>query len=263
MYGDPKLFRFCLGATFNTLASPANLKKWGMAESDECKLCGQKCTVNHVLSCCRLGALVQGRYRYRHDCVLRVIGHHIALLIKGVKGTSGEWVHFVVEGASDGTRGRARRSAGVLRSADDWVLLLDLGKQLRFPEHIAQTSLRPDVVLYSAFSKMVVMVELTVPGEARFAVSQERKLDRYQDLKVDCERNGWKVVLLAVEVGARGYVAHSFVSGMKRLGFFGRSLKRVVEEAGNEALRTSFWIWFMREEKEWKNLGFNQAKSIE
>ena len=66
-----------------------------------------------------------------------------------------------------------------------------------------------------------------------------------------------------MEVGARGYVAHSFVSGMKRLGFFGRSLKRVVEEAGNEALRTSFWIWFMREEKEWKNLGFNQAKSIE
>ena len=190
VYGDPKLFRFCLGATFNTLASPANLKKWGMAESDECKLCGQKCTVNHVLSGCRLGALVQGRYRYRHDCVLRVIGHHIALLIKGVKGTSGEWVHFVVEGASDGTRGRARRSAGVLRSADDWVLLLDLGKQLRFPEHIAQTSLRPDVVLYSAFSKTVVMVELTVPGEARFEVSQERKLNKYQDLKVDCERNG-------------------------------------------------------------------------
>ena len=41
-------------------------------------------------------------------------------------------------------------------------------------------------------------------------------------LKVECERNGWKVVLLAVEVGARGFVAESFVSGMKKLGFGGR-----------------------------------------
>ena len=82
MYGDPKLSRFCLGATFNTLASPANLKRWGVVESDECKLCGEeKCTVSHVLSGCRSVALMQGRYRYRHDSVLRVIAHHISLFI--------------------------------------------------------------------------------------------------------------------------------------------------------------------------------------
>ena len=53
--------------------------------------------MSHVLSGCRSVALVQGRYRYRHDSVLRVIAHYIALLIKGINGRFGEWVHFVVD----------------------------------------------------------------------------------------------------------------------------------------------------------------------
>ena len=48
-----------------------------------------------------------------------------------------------------------------------------------------------------------------------------------------------------------------------KLGFGGRKLKQLVEEVGNEALRTSFWIWFMREEKEWSNIGFNKVKDIQ
>ena len=50
---------------------------------------------------------------------------------------------------------------------------------------------------------------------------------------------------------------------MKKLGFGGRKLKQLVEEVGNEALRTSFWIWFMREEREWSNIGFNKVKDIQ
>ena len=37
-------------------------------------------------------------------------------------------------------------------------------------------------------------------------------------------------------MGARGFVAESFVSGMKKLGFGGRKLKLLLEEVGNEAL---------------------------
>ena len=54
-----------------------------------------------------------------------------------------------------------------------------------------------------------------------------------------------------------------FVSGMKKLGFGGRKLKLLVEEVGNEALMTSFWIWFMREEREWSTIGFNKVKDIQ
>ena len=38
----------------------------------------------------------KGGNRYRHDSVLRVVAHHIALLIKEVNGRFGEWVNFVV-----------------------------------------------------------------------------------------------------------------------------------------------------------------------
>ena len=73
VYGDPKLERFCMGATFGTLASPVNLKRWGMAPTDECSLCKQeKCSLRHVLSGCEV-ALGQGRYTWRHDNVLRVL----------------------------------------------------------------------------------------------------------------------------------------------------------------------------------------------
>ena len=66
-----------------------------------------------------------------------------------------------------------------------------------------------------------------------------------------------------MESSIKKSVAESFVSGMKKLGFGGRKLKQLVEEVGNEALRTSFWIWFMREEREWSNIGFNKVKDIQ
>ena len=56
--------------------------------------------------------------------------------------------------------------------------------------------------------------------------------------------------------------AESFVSGMKQLGFGGRKLKQLVEEVANEALRTSFWIWFMREEREWCNIQQGKGCSV-
>lgn len=43
--------------------------------------------------------------------------------------------------------------------------MVDLGRHLRFPDIIAVTTLRPDMVLMSGASKQVVLLELTVPWE--------------------------------------------------------------------------------------------------
>ena len=272
VYGDPKLYRFCLGATFDTLGSPANLARWGIKESDKCFLCDcygipedpdkpdkLKGTVAHILSGCQV-SLAQGRWKYRHDSVLRVICHHLSLFLIQVKRKSNDNLVFVPVGASDGNRGRAKARAGLLRSAVDWILLDDLGRRLVFPAHIAQTSQRPDIVLYSSSTQTLVMVELTCPCEENFDLQHMKKLDRYDKLKDDCELNGWKVFLFAVEVGARGYVAHSLTSCLKRFGLVGKNLRLAVKEAGDEALRTSFWLWLLREELEWKSIGFQQQK---
>ena len=80
-YSDPKLVRFCIGCTYDTLASLANLKSWGLSSTNECCLCGvEPCTIAHVLSVCNV-ALGQGRFRYRHNGVLSIISHHIFAFI--------------------------------------------------------------------------------------------------------------------------------------------------------------------------------------
>jgi hypothetical protein len=242
VYGDPRLIRFCIGVTFDTLDSPANLKRWHLQPSDECCLCKrEKCTVRHVLSGCKV-ALAQGRYRYRHDSVLRVISHHLVGFINRKKACGGKVVK------------------GLLNEADDWVFMADLDKRLVFPVEIVATRLRPDIVIYSRLSGTVIMVELTCPCEENVEVQHKRKLDKYTDLKADCEIRNWKVHLFAVEVGARGYVGQSLSSCLRSLGVRNRPLRSCVEAAGDEALRTSFWVWFLKEKDVWEKVGFDQRE---
>ena len=266
VYGTPRLIRFCIGATFDTLASPANLKRWGLETSDECYLCHkQKCTVKHVLSGCQV-ALGQGRYRYRHDSVLRVISHHLAGFVssinrRGKKVCKVRPVKFVAEGTPPPTKVRQEQEpVGLLTTADDWVFLADLDKRLVFPPNIVVTSLRPDIVIFSNRSSTVIMVELTCPSEENVERQHEIKLLRYTDLRADCELKGWKVHLFAVEVGARGYTAQSFSACLRALGFRSRPLRACLQQVGDEALRTSFWVWFLRDNDTWNRVGFVKGK---
>lgn len=52
-----------------------------------------------------------------------------------------------------------------LHTASDGQLQADLGKQLRFPLHIATTSLLPDMIITSEASRHLIILELTVPWE--------------------------------------------------------------------------------------------------
>lgn len=61
---------FLIRATYDTLPSPQNLHQW-LGTEQSCDLCGTtNATLQHVLSGCKT-ALTQGRYRWRHDQVLR------------------------------------------------------------------------------------------------------------------------------------------------------------------------------------------------
>ena len=57
------------------------------------------------------------------------------------------------------------KAGGPLTTAWDWQLNVDQGKQLKFQETIAVTTLRPDVVLLSETARQEVLLELTVPLE--------------------------------------------------------------------------------------------------
>lgn len=90
--------------------------------------------------------------------------------------------------------------------------MVDLGKQLRFPDNIAATTLQQDMVLVSTSSKQVVLLELTVPWKDRMEEAQERKKAKYTELVAECQRNEWKARCAPIEVGCKGFAGVSTVS---------------------------------------------------
>lgn len=89
---------------------------------------------------------------------------------------------------------------------------VNLGRKLWSPREIVETSLRPDLMLWSAASKMVLLVELTVPWKGGLDAAHERKQTKYADLAAWCRQAGWKAVTCPVGVGCSGFVGSPTVT---------------------------------------------------
>jgi len=88
-------------------------------------------------------------------------------------------------------------------------MLADLDQRLILPPEIATTDLRPDIVLWSGSARIVQMIELTVPWEDAVDEAYERKKLWYAHLATEAEQRGLRVQVYPVELGCRGFVAHS------------------------------------------------------
>lgn len=73
-----KLEPFCISvllrSLYDTLPTPANSHKWVMREDPQCKLCGERGTMAHILADCKT-ALTLGRYRWLHDKMLMILAY--------------------------------------------------------------------------------------------------------------------------------------------------------------------------------------------
>ena len=81
---------------------------------------------------------------------------------------------------------------------------------IRFNAEICSTNERPYIVVWSSLFKVVVLIELTCPAEEGIQNASIRKQNRYIDLQLLIRNNGWTPHLFTIEVGARGFVAHSW-----------------------------------------------------
>ena len=114
-----------------------------------------------------------------------------------------------------------------------------------------QTTLRPDIVIWSTASKQVLLIELTVPWEERIELAYERKRTKYDDLKEQCEKAGWSTWCAPIEVGCRGFVGKSVWKMSKLLGIKGTARKKLSRLCEETTERASNWIWLKRNEKRW------------
>ena len=241
---DNTRIQFLIKSVYNVLPSPANLHLWNLGESPDCQLCHGIGTLEHVLSSCPK-ALGEGRYRWRHDQVLKAIARIVCEnMQRKNKSTPPSKINFVKAGEK--VKPGSRKAGGILAMASDWDMRVDLGRQLRFPERIVTTSLRPDMVLTSDTSKQVVIIELTVPWEERAEEANSRKWAKYEELAVECRARGWRVENVPVEVGCRGFAGKSLLKLFRNLGIRGRQSRKAISDVTGCAERASRWLWIKR-----------------
>ena len=145
------LTSFCLASTYDTLPSPTNLKRWRITTETMCTLCSKDvCTTAHILGACKV-SLLQGRYTFRHDTVLRQVIAALKTFISNIKETVPISAKTSIKFVKKGAKVPRKRSppVGILHHASDWVLIADLNSNYCFPVHIAFTQLRPDITVFS------------------------------------------------------------------------------------------------------------------
>ncbi|XP_061571176.1 uncharacterized protein LOC133424524 [Cololabis saira] len=250
---EPQRIKFMVQAVYDVLPSPANLHLWGMVDSPACALCSRKGSLEHILSSCSK-ALGEGRYRWRHDQVLKTVAEAISTIVtkrnSSKQQPGNRNIAFIRAGEQP--QSQAKPAASLLTSAVDWDLRVDLGKQLKFPDYITTTSLRPDIVLSSVSSRQVLLIELTVPWEDRIEEANERKRSKYQELVEQCQRRGWKARCEPIEVGCRGFAGRSLCKVFTLLGITGAAKRKAIKSTMEAAERASRWLWIRRSDL-WAN----------
>ncbi|XP_061772124.1 uncharacterized protein LOC133562186 [Nerophis ophidion] len=244
---EPHRIKFLIQAVYDVLPSPSNLFTWGKVETPGCPLCQRRGTLEHILSCCPK-ALGEGRYRWRHDQVLKAIADAICRGVSHSKSLRPVKSTAFIKAGEKSTPAARNTSSGLLATARDWELSVDLGKQLKFPDVVAKTTLRPDIVLTSVASKQVILLELTVPWEDRMEEANERKSAKYSQLVEECRSNGWRAMCRPVEVGCRGFVGKSLCRAYRMLGITVASQQRAMKLVTDATEVASRWLWIRRGE---------------
>ncbi len=246
--------KFYLQGTLQIAPTPSHLKVIGVLEDPKCPLCSVRgCKLYHILSCCGI-ALDQGRYKWRHDEVLRVLRWHIDKARRAMTPAKvrkapkiGEKI-FILAGAKKPKK-TPSPSPSILQTASDWCITVDLPEMTyHFPAYVAVTAKKPDIVLWSQSRRLIVLIELTVPAERGVQAANIRKTLSYKDLEAQCRLNKWSVELMPVEVGALGFVADSMRVALKKLGVWSKALHTSLSEM---ALRCSYLIFLQHKSQVW------------
>ena len=208
------------------------MARWKKIVDVKCPLCNiSPCTLGHLLSNCKEAL---DRYEWRHNNIVN---------------------YLLKEFASQGLEGRE--------------LYADLeGKRINgvtIPPDVAMTAQKPDLVIINRKSNPpeVTLVELTVPWDssANMGAALQRKTERYNDLKITIEGNGFKCSNLPLEIGTRGFINLRNKSLLTHLCNIMKVKKvsQVTKMCSKLAVLGSFSIWNARYSADWSSGGYLAA----
>lgn len=136
----------------------------------------------------------------------------------------------------------SKPSASLLSSALDWELWTFLSKQLKFPDHVTPTFLRPAVLHTQVSSKQVLLFNLTVSQEYCMEKANECIWLRYWELTNQCRRSSWRMYCEPIEVGCWCLAACSLCKTQTFFGIRGAAKVKAIKSAQ----RAPRWIWIKR-----------------
>lgn len=138
----------------------------------------------------------------------------------------------------------AKAPSGLLDVAKNCRLMVDLGRQLKFPQHIATMTLRPDIVLIRKTVKNGDGTYCAVGGVNGGDLWEEE--EEVWGLGQWLSQTGWRMRYLPVEVGCRGFVEQSLCSAYSVFGITGEGRRRAIYNSTEAREKAFSWIWIKR-----------------
>ena len=214
------------------------------------------------------GAKAQGRLTYRHNSVLKtlldVVSEQLRRINTGlVELAAPSALRFVSEHGKAYNDGKSLAAAQpknvseLLQRADDWTVRVDipdLGEQTYqvYPADVSEEKKRPDMLIESAKTRTLICVELTVPLEENIGKKHAEKMEKYEHLPAAGQANGWRVEVIAVEMGCIGSIGKSMSHLLEQdLRLAPHALARAKRELSNAARRSSFVMFQSRQHSRW------------
>ncbi|GFR96528.1 reverse transcriptase [Elysia marginata] len=91
------------------------------------------------------------------------------------------------------------------------------------------------------------MVELTVPYESRMEPAYKK--GKYLDLTKELEESGYRVKIMPIEIGARGFAGSSAYDLLSKLSISGNKRTKALKLPAETAENSSRWFWSRRNEQ--------------
>jgi len=76
------------------------------------------------------------------------------------------------------------------------------------------------------------------------------KAQKYAELRVDAEKNGWSLCVLVLEVGARGWIPKTTVAALRSFGLSVEACSKLRKQLSFLALKCSYVIWINRSNRD-------------
>ena len=180
---------FMLRASADCLPTPLNLRRWKYITDPKCKLCSLPTpTTLHILNNCQT-ALVQGRYTWRHDSVLKQIVQRFRNVL----------------------------SEGQALYADLPGFLANTSPPVTIPLNLSSTSDRPDLVIISPDEIGILELTVCYNAPSNLEAAKKRKMDKYAALVADLESGSTLVTYVTLEIGCLGRYTKDAVKSLQLL----------------------------------------------